>query len=100
MSRDARPMGCGSSPEQGVRAGAMVHRMVDLFSAAGDLALQRGDPRLKLHHRQAVEILAQQRGQRIVGPGPEDIVQIHARIVDPRGYEVNKAGPGDQGGDG
>lgn len=55
----------------------MVNGVFDLSSAAGDLALERGDPRLQLGDAQPVEILAQQRGQRIIGPRPQDIVQVH-----------------------
>ena len=55
----------------------MVNGEFNLRAAAGDLALQRGDPRLELDHRKAIEILPQQGGQGIVGPGTEDIFEVH-----------------------
>ncbi len=68
----------------------MVNGAIDLAAATRDLAFQRGDPRLQLRHGKTIEILAQQRGERIVGPGAEDIVQIHVESVDRRRCEVNK----------
>ncbi len=70
----------------------MVNGAFDLSSHPRDLAFERYDARFQLHHRQPVEILAQQRGQRIIGIGPKDVVQVHARIVDAAEGEVNKAG--------
>lgn len=67
----------------------MVNGARDFPAAARDLALQRGDARLKLGDGQAIEILAQQGGQGIVGPRPQDVVQVHATNVDRRRSEVN-----------
>lgn len=70
----------------------MVNGAVDLAPGARNLALQRDDAHLQFGDGQAIEILAQQRGQRIVGARPKDVVQVHARIVDAQPGEVNKAG--------
>ena len=55
----------------------MVNGAFNFSPAARDLAFERGDPPLEFGDRQAIEILAQQRGQRIVGPRLQDIVQVH-----------------------
>lgn len=55
----------------------MVNGAFDLSLAAFDLACEQPNALVEFGDRQAVEILAQQRGQRIVGPGPKDIVQVH-----------------------
>ena len=70
----------------------MINRPFDLSAHAHDLAFQRGDARLKLGDRKAIEILAQQGGQRIVGARPKQVVGIHRCNVDRRRGEVNKAG--------
>ena len=56
----------------------MVNGAFDLGTAACDLAFERGDPHLQFGDGQAIEVLAQQRGEGIVGPGPQDVVQVHA----------------------
>ncbi|VXC54375.1 conserved hypothetical protein [Sphingomonas sp. 8AM] len=55
----------------------MVNSAFDLFTRPGDLAFQRGHPRLELHDGQPVEVLAQQRGHRVVGARAQDVVQVH-----------------------
>ncbi len=55
----------------------MVNGAFDLLATSRNFTFQRGDPRLQFGDRETIEILAQQRGQGIVGPGPKDIIQIH-----------------------
>ena len=56
----------------------MIDGVRDFRAGPLDLAFERADAALELGDRQAVEILAQQGRQRIVGPGPQDVVQVHA----------------------
>lgn len=68
-------------------------RSVHMGLDARDFRLQRFDPDLQLVDGKRVEILLSQLGERILGPVREEIVQIHAGIVDPWGCEVNKPTP-------
>lgn len=81
-----------SSPENRVGAGAVVDGEFYFRTTARDFAMQRSDPGFEFDHGEAIEILAHECGQGIVGPGPKDIIQIHERIVDRCKCEVNKAG--------
>lgn len=56
----------------------MIDRMFHFPAGPLDLAFERADPAFELGNRQAIESLAQQGGQWIVGPGPQDVVQVHA----------------------
>lgn len=55
----------------------MVNGVINFGAATGDFPLQRRDPGLELGHRMTIEILAHERCEGIVGPGPKDIIQIH-----------------------
>ena len=68
----------------------MVNGIINAGSAAGDLALQRRDPRVQLIDGERVEILPKQRRQRIAGRLGKEIFQVHIRIVDPLRTTVNK----------
>lgn len=69
----------------------MVNGAFNPEPAAGDLPLQRGDPRFQLRDGQRIEILTHQLRQDVVGPG-KGVVQIHdGNSVDRRGRHVNKA---------
>ena len=57
----------------------MVNGAFNFLAAPFDLAFEQPDAFVKFGDRQAIEVLTQQRGQRIVGPGPQDIVQVHER---------------------
>lgn len=66
----------------------MVNGAFDLAPDAGDFGLQRDDAGFQLRNRQAVEILAYQKRQRIVA-AYRDVVHIHAHNVDPCRSDVN-----------
>ncbi len=57
----------------------MVNGAFNFSFAPRDLAFEQPDAVVEFGDRQAIEVLAQQRGQRIVGPGPQDVVQVHER---------------------
>ena len=69
----------------------MVNGGFNLFTGARDLAGQRRDPRLELGHRQRIEVLLRQRGERVAGGLREKIVRIHVASVDRHGGAVNNA---------
>src|SRR3569623_1264233 len=69
----------------------MVNGALHLGSRPGDFRLQRRDPLLEFLDRQGVEILAHELGERVARFFRQELIQIHAQIVDrPRG-DVNKA---------
>lgn len=55
----------------------MVNGAFNFSSRAFEFALQRANAGLEFGDGQAIEILAQQGGQGIVGPGPQDVIQVH-----------------------
>jgi len=56
----------------------MVNGVILVPFHAGDLRLQRGDPRIELGDRHRIEILLRQQGHRITGPGGRrDVIGIH-----------------------
>ena len=57
---------------------------------AGDLCFQRFDARLKLLDRHGVEVLFCKLHQRVAGLAGEQVFQVHERIVDRVGGQVNK----------
>lgn len=57
----------------------MLRRAVDPAAAARDLRLQRDDPGLQLGDGQTIQVLRQQRGQRIARARAEDVVEVHER---------------------
>jgi hypothetical protein len=54
----------------------MVNGAFHFHAAAGDLALQTGDPALQLGDGQRIEILAHELCEEIAGTG-ERVVQVH-----------------------
>ena len=75
----------------------MVDGAFHLLPAPPDLAFQNGDARLQFPDRQRVEILHDQRRERVGNACGEILVRVHRRIVDPAPAAVNKAAPGEQG---
>lgn len=55
----------------------MVNGAFNFSAAAIDLAFERPHTRLQLGNGQAIEVFVHQRGERVVGPGPQDVVQVH-----------------------
>lgn len=68
----------------------MVNGALDFLLDPGDLGFQRGDARLKLLDRKWIEILATERGDRIVDALGQEIFRIHPPNVDPKRAAVNK----------
>ncbi len=69
----------------------MVNGAVYLAAAADDFRLQRGDARLKLVHRQRIEILFDQSVEQIVFTARKIFVGVHRGSVDRGRVDVNKA---------
>ena len=71
----------------------MVNGDCHLDAGTHDLRLERGDPPAKLFHRQRIEILPPEQGERVVGPLRGKIVGFHACSVDRPPVRVNKPAP-------
>ena len=56
---------------------ALSERLIDSAADAGDLALQRRDPRLQLGDRERIQILGDELSQQVVG-AQRQIVRLHA----------------------
>lgn len=67
----------------------MVNRTFDLSQGAGELRLQSGDAVVQLVHGEGIEILATERGQRIVRAAGQAVVGVHGVSVDPPAAAVN-----------
>ena len=76
--------------EKLVRRGAMLGRGGDVRFDPSDLGLEGFDALVKLVDGHRVEVLASQCDQWVVGLAREEVFQVHAGIVDPRGRSVNK----------
>ena len=75
---------------KGVSACAVVNRPRDPRLHARNLAFQRLDAQGQFLDRQRIEILLHQQGQRIAGALRVEIVEVHARKVDPNARSVNE----------
>lgn len=71
----------------------MVNGGFGLGPRAGDLRLQRRDPRLQFRNGKRIEILQPQNRQRIIGTFGKIVVDIHGRSVDRCALHVNKREP-------
>jgi NADPH:quinone reductase len=67
-------------------------RLLHMRFDAGDLGLERGDAFVKLLDRDRVEVLLREGDQWVVGLAWEELVEVHAGIVDRQDGEVNKPG--------
>ena len=56
----------------------MIGRERPAGTRARDLGLEQRDARVELVHRQGIEILPRQFGERVLGLGGEQIVRVHA----------------------
>ena len=77
--------------EQRVRGRPKGHRAVALGPRPRQFGLERNDPRVEFSHRQAVEVLPDERGKRVVDLGAGQVV-VHAADVDPSAAGVNIGG--------
>ena len=66
----------------------MVNGAFNLSTDAADLAFQRGDAGMKLGHRQPIQVLPDQQGERVVG-ARGGVVELHGGNVDRGPRDVN-----------
>ena len=69
----------------------MVNGVVDFGLGACDFGFEDRDTVPKLFDGEGIKILPGKRHQRIVGALGQDVVQVHARIVDRNPESVNEA---------
>ncbi len=67
----------------------MVNGVFKSAADPGDLALKRDDSRFEFGNGEAIEILTDQRGQRVVGAGRGLVHIHHLRSVDRADCDVN-----------
>lgn len=69
----------------------MVNGMINFCTTSDDFGLERRDARVQLINRQAIEIVARELRERVIGSARENFFSVHAANVDRSAQQVNKA---------